>query len=81
MKLHKELVDQSYKPKPAKRTCIPKPNAGARLISIALSKDKLVQGLLKKALEASWEATLLRNYHGFRPKKSFYTPLKTIRHL
>ena len=52
-KLHKELVDQSYKPKPAKRIYIPKPNGGMRPISIASSKDKVVQGLLKKALEPS----------------------------
>jgi group II intron reverse transcriptase/maturase len=81
LKLHKELVDQSYKPKPAKRIYIPKPNGGVRPISIASSKDKVVQGLLKKALEASWEATFLENSHGFRPKRSCHTALKTIRHL
>jgi retron-type reverse transcriptase len=80
-KLHKELVDQSYKPKPAKRIYIPKPNGEMRPISIALSKDKVVQGLLKKALEASWEETFLENFHGFRPKRSCHTAIKVIRHL
>jgi group II intron reverse transcriptase/maturase len=80
-KLHKELVDQSYKPEPVKRIYIPKPNGGMRPISVASSKDKVVQGLLKKALEASWEETFLENSHGFRPKRSCHIALKTIRHL
>jgi RNA-directed DNA polymerase len=52
-----------------------------RPISIVSSKDKVVQGLLKKALEASWEETFLENSHGFRPKRSCYTAIKVIRHL
>ncbi len=81
IKLHKELTNQSYTPKPTKRIFIAKPNGGMRPISVASSKDKVVQGLLKLALESKWEKVFLEESHGFRPKKSCHTALKTIRHV
>lgn len=79
-KLQKDLVNQSYKPTPAKRIYIPKPDGGVKSLSIASFRDKLVQDLLKSALEPHWEAIFLKNSHGFRPKKSCHTALKIIKH-
>jgi retron-type reverse transcriptase len=51
LKLEKDLRSQKYQPKPAKRIYIEKPNNGKRPISIASTRDKVVQMVVKDALE------------------------------
>lgn len=54
-KLVERLKNRSYKPKPARRVEIPKPNGKTRPLSIYCYEDKLVQEALRRILEAVYE--------------------------
>nr|YP_009720769.1 hypothetical protein [Ostreobium quekettii]QGQ61981.1 hypothetical protein [Ostreobium quekettii] len=79
MKLSKQLRKQTYKPKPAKRIMIPKPDGGLRPLSMACAVDKVVQSTLKLLIEPQVEPRFRESSHGFRPGKSCHTALREIR--
>ena len=78
-KLHEELASQKYKPKPAKRVPIPKPDGGVRYLGISSQIDKIVQGALLIKLEAVYEPQFLDVSYGFRPGKGCHNALKEIK--
>lgn len=81
-KLFNELKSQTYKPLPSKKILIPKPNSfRKRSISIASTKDKIIQVVLKIEFEKHWETVFHKKSHGFRKNRSCHTALKEIRHL
>ena len=69
------LKDESYQPKPARRTYIPKKNGNMRPLGIPSIDDKLVQEVLRMLLEAIYEGSFENTSHGFRPKRSYHTTL------
>ena len=69
------LKDESYQPKPARRTYIPKKNGNMRPLGIPSIDDKLVQEVLRMLLEAIYEGSFENTSHGFRPKRSCHTAL------
>jgi len=73
------LKDESFKFQPGRRILIPKANGGQRPLTIAPPRDKLVQECIRMILEAIYEPTFSANSHGFRPKKSCHTALKSAR--
>jgi len=75
----KQLSDESYQPKPARRTYIKKQNGKLRPLGIMSFTDKLVQESLRMILEAVFEPTFLCHSHGFRPGKSCQTALTEIK--
>jgi group II intron reverse transcriptase/maturase len=83
LKLINELIDQlkrmSYKPKPARRIYLTKPNGKTRPIGIAGFRDKLLQTVLKLILEAIYEPTFAASSHGFRPGRSCHTALAQVK--
>lgn len=78
--LHKELASQKYKPKPARRVSIPKPDGGVRFLGVASSIDKVVQGALLNKLEPVFEEIFLDVSYGFRPNKGCHDALKEIKY-
>lgn len=78
----KQIIDdikkQNYKPKPTKRTYIPKRNGKKRPLGIPSFRDKLVQDVMRQILEAIYEPIFSVHSHGFRPNKSCHTALKEI---
>ncbi|NEQ62492.1 MAG: group II intron reverse transcriptase/maturase [Moorea sp. SIO4A1] len=78
-----ELVDalkdyKAWKPIPAKRVYIPKPNGKKRPLGIPCMIDRCIQGIVKNALEPQWEATFEPSSYGFRPGRSTHDARQRI---
>lgn len=77
-KLVEQLKKHSYKPKPARRIEIPKPNGKMRPLSIYSYEDKLVQEALRRILEAVFEPHFYEEMMGFRPNRGCHKALKLL---
>jgi RNA-directed DNA polymerase len=69
VKIANEKIDfNSYKPLPAKRVYIPKPDGSKRPLGISTIKNRIIEAIVKEALEPEWEAKLEANSWKMRPR-------------
>jgi RNA-directed DNA polymerase len=78
-----ELADslrvlQPWRSRPTKRVYIPKASGKQRPLGIPPIRDRAIQGVVKNALEPSWEARFEGTSYGFRPGRSAHDAIQKI---
>ena len=74
-----ELVNNTYRPMPARKKEIPKDGGKkVRVLSIPAIRDRVVQGALKLILEPIFDADFQSGSYGYRPKRTAHQAVSRV---
>jgi RNA-directed DNA polymerase len=79
--LSEQLKSGAYRPKPIRRTLIPKPDGTSRPLGIPTVCDRVVQGAVRQVIEPIFEKEFAQHSYGFRPGRGCKDALRRVDHL
>lgn len=77
--LRADLLNGTYRPAPARRVEIPKPDGGRRPLSVPAVRDRVAQQAARLVIEPIFEADFMDVSYGFRPKRSATQAMEEVR--